>query len=148
MGARAGAGADQDIDAEILERRVQNLFDVGHQSMDFVDEENLPRPHVGQHPGEVELLLQYGAGGLLIAHAQLGRDDVGQRGLAQAGRTVKQHVIHRFIALLGGFDGNRQVLFQASLAGEVGQPLRAQSDLELLFIVSSQGRNDSAIAHG
>ena len=53
-----------------------------------------------------ELFLKNGARGLFKADAELGRDDGGERGFAEAGRTVEQNVIHRFSALFGGFDGD------------------------------------------
>ena len=56
--ARAGSGSDQDVHAEILERRVQHFFDIGKQPVDFVDEEDLARANVGEDAGEIELLLQ------------------------------------------------------------------------------------------
>ena len=58
--ARARARADQDVDAEILQRRIQHLFDIGQQPVDLVDEEDLARADVAEDAGEVELLLQHG----------------------------------------------------------------------------------------
>ena len=46
MSARARAGADENIKAEILQRGVENFFDIGLQAVDFVNEENLASPHV------------------------------------------------------------------------------------------------------
>ena len=43
MRARAGAGADQNVHAEVFERGVEDLFDVGQQAVNFVDEEDLAR---------------------------------------------------------------------------------------------------------
>ena len=38
--ARAGSGADHDVDAVVFERGVEHLFDVHHESMDFVDKKD------------------------------------------------------------------------------------------------------------
>ena len=38
-----GPRADQDVHPEILQRRVEHLFDVGEQPVDLVDEEHLCR---------------------------------------------------------------------------------------------------------
>ena len=93
--------------------------------MDFVDEEDLARADVAQDAGEVELLLQHRAGRVRSEfHLQFLGDDGGERGFAEAGGTVEQHVVHRLAALAGGFDGDGQVLLQLALAGEIGQPPR------------------------
>jgi hypothetical protein len=56
--ARAGPGADDDVDAVVFERRVEHLFDVHHEAMDFVDEEDLALADVREDAGEIELFLQ------------------------------------------------------------------------------------------
>ena len=56
--ARAGPGADQNIHAKIFQRGVEDLLHVRKQAMNLVDEENLARPDVGEHAGEIELLLE------------------------------------------------------------------------------------------
>jgi hypothetical protein len=60
--ARARTRAHQDVHAEILQRRIQHLLHIGHQAVDFVDEEDLPRADVAEDAGEVQLLLQHGSG--------------------------------------------------------------------------------------
>ena len=65
--ARARSGADQDVHAEILERRVEHLLDVRQQAVNLVDEEDLALLDVAENAGEVEFLLQNGSGGLLKA---------------------------------------------------------------------------------
>ena len=102
---------------------------------------------VGEDAGEIELLLKNGPGGLLEADAQFGGDDGGERGFAQAGRPVQQHVIHGLAALLGGFDGDGEVLFELRLAGEVGQPRGAQGGFELPLALQRRGRSDSRFTH-
>ena len=62
-----GPVAHQDVDAEILQRRVEHLLHVRHQAVDLVDEEDLPRADVAENAGEVELLLQDRAGGVVEA---------------------------------------------------------------------------------
>ena len=112
--------------------------------MDFVDEENLALLDVAEDAHQVELLLQHGPGGLLDTHAQLGGDDPGERGLAQARRAVEQHVVHGLAAAARRFDGDGEVLLDLGLAGEIGQPLRAQSGFELP-LVFLQRRGDNAL---
>ena len=62
--ARAGAGADQDVQAKIFERGVEHLFHIGQQAVNFVDEEDLPCADVAQDAGEIQFFLQHGSGSL------------------------------------------------------------------------------------
>ena len=51
---------------------------------------------VGQDRRQVAGALQHRAGSLAQVDAHLARDDVRQRGLAQARRAEQQHVVERF----------------------------------------------------
>ena len=53
---------------------------------------------------------------LLNEDGDSGRDDAGESGFAQAGRTVQQHVIHSLAAALGGFNGDGGQAPQAQAA--------------------------------
>ena len=87
---------------------------------------------VAQDAGEIELLLQHRARKSCVnVHIQFLGDDGGERGLAQARRAVEQHVVHRLAAHAGGFDGDREILFELALPGEIGEAARAQSRFEL-----------------
>ena len=107
--------------------------------MNFVDEEDLPFLDGGEDAGEVELLLQHGAGGLLEADFEFLGDDAGEGGFAKAGRAVEQDVIHGLPAQAGGVNGDLQIFFEALLAGEFLQAARAQADFELLFVFVDAG---------
>ena len=66
--------------------------------MDLVDEQHVLRLEVGEHRGEVARALEHRAGGLAQVDAELARDDVRERGLAQARRAEQQHVVERLAA--------------------------------------------------
>jgi hypothetical protein len=104
--------------------------------VDLVHEQHVARLQVGEDGGEVPGALQHRAGGGAEAHAQLARDDLRQRGLAQAGRAVQQHVVQRLAARARGLDEDGQVLAQQLLAGEVVQALRAQADLAGILVLA------------
>ena len=53
-----------------------------------------------------------------MLHAHLGGDDVGERGLAQPGRSGEQHVVQRLAPGPGGLDEDRELLAQQRLPGE------------------------------
>ena len=127
--ARGGAVADDQVELEILHRRIQHFLDRRLQAVDLVDEQHVFRLQVGQDRGEVAGLGDHRAGGGAEADAQLARDDLRERGLAEAGRAVQQHVVERLAAVLGGLDEDRQVLARGLLAGEVGEGLRPQRGL-------------------
>ena len=93
--ARRRALADHDVDLEVLERRIQDLLDDRRQPVDLVDEQHVARLEVGQQRREVARPLEHRARGLAQVDAELVRDDVRQRGLAQARRTEQQHVVER-----------------------------------------------------
>ena len=56
---RSRTRTHQDIDPEILQRRVEHLLHVGQQPVHFVDEEDLVQPDIAENAGEVQLLLQH-----------------------------------------------------------------------------------------
>ena len=71
----------------------------GRQAMDLVDEQHVARLQVGEQRGEIAGPLEHRTGGLAQVHAELVRDDVRERGLAQPGRPEDQHVVERLAAL-------------------------------------------------
>ena len=146
-GARAGAGADEDIHAEIFQRGVDHFLHVGLQAMNFIDEENFAFLNIAEDADQVEFLLQHRTGGLLPADSQLRRDDARERGFAQAGRAVEEHVIHRLAALFRGFDGDGEILLDLGLAGEIVQEARAKGGFKLPFIFAQRRGNDAVVVH-
>ena len=80
------------------------------------------------------------AGGHADARAHLVGDDARERRLAEARRTVEQHVVERLIAPARGLDVDGQIALGLLLAGIVGQQLRAQADLAL--VLRRQARGD------
>ena len=77
-------------------------------------------------------------------HAQLGRNDVTQRGLAQAGRAEQQHMVERLTTLLGGADKYLQLLARLGLAHVFIEQLGAQRALQGFFLGRGGGGGDHA----
>ena len=102
--------------------------------MDLVDEEDIPRLQVGQNGGEIARPLQHRARGLAQVHAELARDDVRERGLAQARRPEEQHVVERFAAPARRLDEDLELPAHLFLADVFGERRRAQRALDLLFV--------------
>ena len=113
---------DDDVELEVLHRRVEVFLDGLLQTVDFVDEQHVACLEVGEQAGEVAGLLDGRAAGALEVRAHRLGEDVGERGLAEAGRAAEQDVVERFAALLGGLHGDLEPLLDLGLAGEVQGP--------------------------
>ena len=94
--------------------------------MDLVDEQDVALFEIGEQRREVAGLGDHRPRGGAEIDAELARDDLRQRGLAEARRADEQHVIERFVARPRRLDEDRQVRARLLLADELGQPLRPQ----------------------
>ena len=97
-GARARALAEHHRQAAVLHRGIERLLDGRVEAVDLVDEEDGARLERGEEGGDVGLALERRRGGVDEARAQLGGDDVRERGLAQAGRPGEEDVVERLAA--------------------------------------------------
>jgi hypothetical protein len=91
------------------------------EAVNFIDEQYVLLVKVGQDGGQVSGTFYGGTGCYPDAAAHLGGDDVGQRGLAQAGRAIEQDVVQGFAPSLGGGNGNVQVVLDGILPDEVAK---------------------------
>ena len=139
--------ADHDIDLVILERRVQNLFDDRRHPMDLVDEQHVAWRKVGHDADQIARLLNRRPRRGADRRAHLVADHVGQRGLAEARRTVQQHVIERLAALPGRRDRHLEVLADAVLPDVLVQPARAKARLVLRVLVDARRRHQTIVSH-
>ncbi len=121
-GGGARALADHDVDPEVLHRHVEHLLGGPGDAVDLVDEQHLALVERGQDGGEVAGVLDRRAGGDPQRHAQLGRDDHRQRGLAQPGRAGQQQVLGGDAARGGGLQHQPELLAHHRLPDEVRQP--------------------------
>ncbi len=65
-------------------------------------------------------------------------------GLAEPGGAVEEEVVQRLVALLGGVDGDAEVILQLRLADELVEAPRAQRDVDL-FVVLLRLAGDDAL---
>ena len=147
MGARAGASAHQNIDAEILQRGVEHLFHVGEEAVNLVDEKHLASADIAENAGKVELLLEHRTGGGGELHFELFTDDGGKGGLAEPGRPVEEHVVHGFATQARGLNGDAEVLLELGLAGKVGQAARAEARFKLQIFGLACAGNQLPVGH-
>ena len=124
--ARRRPGADDEVELEVLHRGIEDFLDRRIEAMDLVDEQDVVRLEIGELRGEIARLGDHRPRGRAEIDAELARDDLRQRRLAEARRADEQHVIERLAARLRRFDEHLEVLARRLLAGEVGEHLRAQ----------------------
>jgi len=68
---------------------------------------------------------------------------VGERGLAEAGRAVEEEVVERFVALLGGVDGDAEVVLELLLADELVEAPGPESSFQRLVFVLDLAGSDA-----
>src|SRR4051812_565105 len=127
--ARRRTFPEDDVELEVLHRRVEDLLHRPGQSVDLVDEEHVAVAELAEDGGEVAAPLEGRAGGDVEADVHLGGDDVGEARLAEAGRTGEQQVIGGLAAPAGGLEDDREVLLELRLAHEVVEPAGPQAHL-------------------
>ena len=87
--------ADDDVELEVLHRRVEDLLDGARQAVDLVDEQHVAVVELGEDGRQVAGPLERRTGGDVQVHAHLDGDDAGQGGLAEPGRPGEQQVVGR-----------------------------------------------------
>ena len=102
--------------------------------MDLVDEEDVARLQIGQQRGEIAGALDDRPGGRAEADAQLARDDLRQRRLAEAGRAVEQHVIERLAALARRRDEDAEIVAELALPDELVERQRTERRLRQILL--------------
>ena len=128
--AGARPPAQDDIQREVLHRRVQHLLRRPRQPVHLVDEQDVALLQVGQDRRQVPRPLDRRPGGDADGDRHLMGDDVSESGLAQPGRPVQEDVVQRLAALLGGGDADAQVVLDLLLADELLQQARPQGGVQ------------------
>ncbi len=123
---RRRAFADDQIELEILHRRIEDFLHRRIEPVNLVDEQHVARLEIGDECREIAGLRDHRTGGGTEVDAELARDDLRQRGLAEARGTDEKHMVERLFARARRLDEHAQVGARFFLADEFGQPLRAQ----------------------
>src|SRR5271154_6759748 len=116
--ARAHPLTHHDMKLEILHRRVKPLLDDALQAMNLVDEQHVVLFEVVDDRGQVGGALDRRARSDVNVDAELARDDMRERGLAEAGGPREQHVIEHFAASARGGNRHAENFLVALLADE------------------------------
>ncbi len=128
--ARVRPLVDDDVEFVVLHRGVEVFLDRGLEAVDFVDEKHVAAFQRGEQAREVAGLFDRRAAGVLDVHAHRVREDVGERRLAEAGRTAEQDVLEHIAALLRGLHHQFQPLADFFLPRELAEHRRSQRDVE------------------
>ena len=112
--------------------------------MNFVNEQDVVFFQVGQQRGQVLGLFQHRATGLPQINTEFVRNDVGQRGLAQAGWAKQQHMVQCLVALARRTDEDLELLTHLGLAHVLVEQLGAQRPLHRLFIWGGWGSRQNS----
>src|SRR6266511_1004946 len=145
---RADAGAEDDVEAKVLHRRVERLLDRGREPVDLVDEEDVARRERGEQPREVALLHERGAARDVQRDAELAREDVRERRLAEPRRTGEEHVIERLAARLRGLGVDLEVLDDLLLPHVLREGGGAERLLEARLALVGPGGDVAERLHG
>ena len=97
LSARSLAG--DEVEREVLHRRVERLLHRAVEAVHLVDEEHVAFVEAGEDRREHALVLERRTAGEPHVDAHLDGDDLRERGLAEAGWSVQQHVVERVAAL-------------------------------------------------
>ena len=139
--ARRRPLADDQVELEILHRRIEDFLHRRAQPVDLVDEQHVAFFEIGEQRGEIAGLGDDRAGGRAEIDAELARHDLRQRRLAEPRRADEQHMVERLAAPLGGLDEDLEIGAHRRLADEIVERLRPQG---LLGILAAFFRSDQA----
>jgi len=148
MNARAGALADDKVNAKIFHGGIEDFLYGGLQAMDFVKEENFLFFEGGEDGGEVAFAIEQRASAGLDGNIEFVGDDLGERGFAEARRTIEKNMIEGFAAGARGFDGDGDVFLDAFLADVFVEALGADAGVEAGIIVNDGAGDDARGARG
>ena len=102
--------------------------------MDFVDEENVPFTQVGEGSNKITRFFEGRPGGGANVDSKLSRYQPAEGRLAESRWSVADGMIEGLTACERGIDPDSQALFDLFLADELGQPLRAERQLDDGFV--------------
>src|SRR6185369_3146362 len=127
--ARRRPFADHDVDAVVLHRRIEDLFDGFSETVDLVDEQHVAALERRQDGRKVTGLFDDGSARRMQPPAHRARDDVRERRLAETGRADQQQVIERFAARARGANRDVEIATNGRLSDVVVERLRTQADV-------------------
>jgi len=111
--------------------------------VNLVDEQDVAVLEICQQRGEVAGFRDDRAGGSAEVDAQFAREDLRERGFAEAGRPDEQHVVECFAPRPRRRDEDFKIRARLLLADELGKELRPQRRLGRV-VLAALGRDEAA----
>ena len=147
-GLRLRPVAEPDVDLVVLHRGIEKLLDNRAQPWISSMKRMSPLAQVGERAHEIARLLQRRPGRRANVDAELARDELRERGLAESRRPVEERVVERLAAAERGLDVDRKAVLHLLLADELGEPLRAERQLDDRLFGHDFGGGDLGAGHG
>ena len=110
--------------------------------MDLIDEQHVVVAEIREQRGEIAGPLEHGPRRLVQVHAELVRDDVRERRLAEARRAEQKRVVERLAALTSRRDEDLHLRLDARLADVLLEPARPHRAVERLVLARLDRRHD------
>ena len=142
--ARRRSLADDEIELEVLHRRIENFLDRRIEPVDLVDEQHIAVFEIGEQRGEVAGLGDHRAGRRAEIDAELARNDLGERGLAEARGSGEQHMVERLAPAARRLDEHLEIGADLRLADELAKRLRPERSLRLVLVAPRRGQHPLA----
>jgi hypothetical protein len=143
--ARARTFADDQIERAVLHRGIEHLLDHRIEPVNFIDEQHIAFLEIGEQGSQIARLGDDRARGRAKAHAQLARDDLRQRRLAEPRRAEQQHMIERLRPAPRRLDEHAQIVARRRLADEFAQGLGTQR--RILIFGDAVGGEEAVCGH-
>ena len=132
QGPRRGALAEDDVEPEVLESRVEDLLRGAVQAMDLVDEEDV----AGSSAVRIAAMSFFSSAGPATVRrpTRAPRARSARASSSRARRACEQDVVERVRARLRRLERDAQLLLDPLLADEVVEPLRPERLLGLVLL--------------
>ena len=140
--------ADDDVELEVLHRRVQDLLDGPREAVDLVDEQHVALLQLGEDGRQVAGPLESRAGRDVQVHAHLGGDDAGQRRLAEPRRAGEQQVVGGLPAPAGRLDARCRGAPSARAGRRTRRGGGAQPGLDDVLGIVGDAGIEELLTHG
>ena len=144
--ARGRALADDDVEPEVLESRIEDLLDRVVDAMDLVDEQDVARLEAGEDRSHVALPLERRPRDGAQPDAELLADDRRERRLAEPGRPHEEDVVERLTTAARGLERDLELLLCPLLADELVELPWPKGVLDLL-VALPQHRGEELARH-
>src|SRR5258706_2296072 len=132
--ARAHPLAEHGVETEVLERGIQRLLVHAVEPVDLVDEETVARGEIEEDRAKGALVVNRRTRRHLDGDAELVRDDVRERGLAESRWTAQQDMLDRLAAPACRLEQDAEIVADCLLADVFRQHSRPQREVELLVV--------------